>query len=182
MKSSTVRGTPINSISNPGYNQTGLKNFDGVVNKQFEGDQSQQPQSGSGTPYNSKNGNPADAKSAGVGSGAKGGIVLSENGINMNAPESNGTGVVFDGVTEARDYVPPAAATMDSPVPSGAQKPIIGSGNEINQLKSGEGSAIGRGGQIKDQMLEMGGVMSRGMVGTSTPGGGATELVTDDIL
>ena len=182
MKSSTVRGTPINKIDNPGFTASKPGGMNGTVNTHFQGDQSQQPQAGSGTPYASRNGNPDQARRVAEGGSPKGGVVLSENGINMNAPESNGNGVVLDGVTKEKDYTPWNEPAMDSPVPTGAQRPLESSMNIINAMVSGNGKDYSGSKVIPDNLMETGGVMSRGMVGTSKPGNDERELTRDDTI
>lgn len=183
MKSSTTRGTPINHYGpgggganrNEGYNPVEKpKGFSGTVNKQFEGDQKGNRQEGiaSGTPYESKHGNPDEFHRV-RSHGPKGGVVLSENGMNMNDPRANGNGVIFDGVSQATGYRPGVQPqTMDSPVPEGGQRPIQNAPKVLNDLRSGEGDYFGPGDGPKDSLLEQGGVMSRGMDETAGPGSG----------
>jgi hypothetical protein len=171
VKASTVRGTPVRSISadnGQGFTNSGKPpGYQGVVKGQFAG-QSATP--GGGTPYNSSSVN--DDKEPVRSTGKSGGVVLDpQTGSNMNDPESNGNGVVFDGVTHAAGYragsQPP---TMDSPVPSGCQKPIQNAPDILTRLRSGEGSYWPASAGPEDNFQTMGGVMSRDMEGSSEPG------------
>lgn len=183
MKQSSVRGTPVTSISRnngQGWLSPGAKpaGYSGTVNKQFEGDQKGNNQVGiaSGTPYQTASINddiqPAPNRS-------KYGIVLSENGMNMADPKQNGNGVLFDGVSREHGYLAPDAHTMDSPVPQGAPHFDTRTIAQENIAHLGVGAVPGR---EADDILSIGGVISRGMDGTSHANGGEMELLEDDLL
>jgi hypothetical protein len=182
VKPTTVRGTPVRFISagNEGMAAGKPANMSGTTSKQFQGDQSNKVDARSGTAYNSQNGNSPTAKR--VASSDKYGMVVSENGINMSNPESNGNGVVFAGVGGMSILPASMPQTMDSPVPEGAQRPIENAPGILANLRSGSGSQWGANGGPSNTFLDMGGVMTRGMVGTSTPTGGPDELLEDDVL
>lgn len=147
---------------------------------QYQGDQSQQPNSKSGTPYRSVQGNPATAKTV-VSHGLFGEVIDTAAGVNFHRPESNGNGVILDGMSREADYTPSGASTLDSPVPAGA--PILAKGamrrENLEHMGQGKGVSAALAGDV---ITEIGGVMSRGMLGTSTPGGGEGELTKDDTL
>lgn len=183
MKSSSVRGTPVRSISGANEGQAAGKpaNMSGTSPSQYVGDQSQQPQRGSGTPYNSKNGNPPAAKRV-ASSGKFGDVIDTQTGVNLNYPDSNGNGVLFDGISREADYSPMGASAMDSPVPAGAATMPRGSmrAENIAHLGTGKGVDASQAGDVLDAI---GGVMSRGMVGTTSGGSGPeNELTRDDTL
>jgi hypothetical protein len=186
MKQSSIRGTPINRISDSGFRSGGKPaGYSGTVNKQFEGDQSGNRQEGisTGTPYESRHGNPGDARRT-RSQGPYGEIDSNGQG-NVNSPTSNGNGVLLDGISENRDYTPwgrDGADVMDSPVPAGKQMPQPDSANALNALRNGEGAYWGAREQIDDQLLRINGVMSRGMDNISKTGEPETELTADDTL
>ena len=181
-KGAVVRGTPVNFIPTGGTRNEGIapstpkgfKGGAGTVAASFE-HQDQVP--GHGTPYQSGAGN-SDEFMREVSHGPKGGIVLSENGINMNEPRDNGNGVILDGVRRDNSYNKIDAPALDSPVPHGA--PAFDGAAMVaeNRAHLGSGNEAAAG----DVLLGIGGVMSRGMVGTSTPQGGPDELLEDDVL
>jgi hypothetical protein len=167
VKPSSVRGTPVRSMS-------------GTSPSQYVGDQSQQPNRASGTPYNSSKGNSATAKTVKQ-SGGVGQVIDTQTGVMFHEPNSNGNGVVFDGITREGDYFPAGAPAMDSPVPNGAATMPKGAMRAENIAHLGSGTGVNAS-QAGDVLLAIGGVMSRGMVGTSTPAGGEAELTKDDTL
>lgn len=183
MKSTSIRGTPVHHIGTGGTRMEGVtpgkpKGMSGTVNQQFEGTQVTNRENGAtGTPYNSRVGNSDEAIR--VRSHGKYGINDANGQGEMNNPVSNGNGVIFDGI---QDFMPPSEPALDSPVPSGAQAPIPEAAKDLAALRSGEGSYWGRGAGPLDNFQEMGGVMSRGMIGTSTPAGGENEMLEDDVL
>lgn len=151
MKNSSFRGTPVQSS---GPNGSG---YGGMTPGSY----------GHGTPVNSKRGNPDNAKRL-VSRDKYGMVETPAAGVQaMNT--SNGNGVLFDGVSEMNDYLPTPAASLDSPVPLGKQMP---STHSADSGRSG-------GKQIPDQILKLNGILSRGMLGTSTPGGPADEMIAD---
>ena len=197
-RGTVVRGTPYTfkggnsreGMTHGGGKPEGYAGRAGTVRDQYEGsrrgpDQVRTEMGGEktlGTPFQSQDGNGPEYRR--VRSDNKFGEVVSEGGINHNIPEQNGNGVILDRISEDRDYVPWGGedAVMDSPVPQGAQRPSPGSANDLNALRNGEGSYWSRNEQIKDQILANGGVLSRGMLGTSKRNGSETELVEDDAL
>lgn len=173
----TVRGTPFRSIG-PNGNAGTRGGTDGgqTVDPNYRGTGINTAPNTRGTPESYKTGNPDNARSV-VSSNRQGGVVLSEHGINHNDPNANGDGVVLDNV--GADYSPPGGApTLDSPVPGG---PVYDSTRipEHNSIAMGR---PGAGAEQRDSILNLGGVMSRGMVGCSTPGGPEDELMHDDTL
>lgn len=161
MKPSTVRGTPMRSISannGQGFTSGGKPpGFQGTVNPQYAGE-SATP--GGGTPYNSASVNDDRPASSTTGK-QMGSVIDTQTGTNMNEPESNGNGVVFDGVSRERDYMPSVASAMDSPVPSGAQRPTPNGSIKLNEIRNGEGAAYGANDSIPDSLIAGGGVMDR---------------------
>ena len=195
-RGTVVRGTPYTfkggnnreGMTHGGGKPEGYAGRAGVVRDQYEGSghgpgQVRAEMSGEktlGTPYQSLDGNGPEYRR--VRSDNKFGEVVSENGINHNIPEQNGNGVVLDGISMERSYLTRGEQTMDSPVPTGAQRPIPDEARDINNLHSGEGEYWGKGDGPKDHILANDGVMSRGMLGTSKHNGSETELVEDDVL
>ncbi len=189
-KGTVVRGTPVNVIRsgssgiNPqkpaGYNTGGQ-----TVRDQFEGDQSGNRQverqigKKLSTQYNSDRGNPGDASTTRA--DYRYGVILSNGGQDMNNPASNGNGVFFDKMSRANGYMPPDARHLDSPVPNGA--PMF-QGESIKQENLGHlGQGIGASpSQAEDVITKIGGVMSRGMVGSSTARASESQLTSDDTL
>jgi hypothetical protein len=170
MKQSTVRGTPINSIkatNSQGMNHGAKpKGYHGTVNKQFEGDQKGNDQEGisTGTPYQSLDGNGPESKR--VRSSDKFGKVTTASEGDQAEPDSNGNGVLFDGVKRERDYIATPSNVMDSPVPEGAQKPQDDASIKLNELRNGQGKYWGADDVIEDSLLKAEGVMSRGLDNT----------------
>lgn len=184
MKSTSVHGTPFRSISanngqgfNGGAKPAGMS---GVVNKQYEGEQATNRANGAtGTPYQSSSVNDDRQPTP---SRTKYGINNSNGQGDMNNPMSNGDGTLFDGVSEAGDFVPPAGNVMDSPVPAGAQVPQDDAAETLANLRSGVGKEWGPSDGPGNNFQEMGGVMSRGMLGKSHANGAETEMLEDDYL
>lgn len=187
MKSSTVRGTPVRFIGPAGSGVIGgghegfrqgshLPGMSGTVNRQFEGDQSSQPNARSGTPYQDREGNPDEFKRV-ASHGPKGGVVISENGLNHNDPASTGAGVILASQGPGHMNNPAGAPAMDSPVPAHAPQFQTEAMVAENRAHLGTGNEIATG-----TLLEVGGVMSRGMDSTSKPSGGEGELLEDDDL
>lgn len=166
MRPSTVRGTPVRSISQGGYENTGKPpGFQGTVHGQYAG-QSATP--GGGTPYNSGKGNDDQAKSVKQ-SGGIPSVIDTQTGTNMNEPESNGNGVLFDGVTRSAGYrAGSQPQTLDSPVPVGCQKPVQDAPVQLANIRSGIGESWGPGDGPGDDFQTMGGVMSRDMASNGT--------------
>lgn len=113
-----------------------------------------------GTPYNSaKVSDDAAPKSS---SGTFGNVIDTQTGVNLSRPESNGNGVILDGISRESDYFPKTAGAMDSPVPAGS--PTFREGGmraeNIAHLGQGIGAAPS---QASDVILNIGGVMSRGI-------------------
>lgn len=165
MKQSSVRGTPVTfrgPNGDPGYG--------GMTPGSY----------GSGTPVNSTHGN-ADNSMRQVSSGMYGMVDTPAAG-NQADHNNNGNGVLFNGVSEGRDYLASPAAAMDSPVPDGKQMPNTNLADSLNALRNGSGKDYSGSKQIPDQIVSAGGVLSRGMLGTSTPNGAAGEMIEDDVL
>lgn len=129
-----------------------------------------------GTPYQSNNGNPANARR--VVSADLYGKVMSNSQGNANDPANNGGGVVLDSVTT--DYEDPTIQpSMDSPVPGNAPLYQTADITSVNQARLGSNMSPAH---AKDDLLSLGGVMSRGMDNISKPGEPETELTADDTL
>ena len=178
-----VRGTPFNSYgpngggpnANNGFRSGGGGGGNTVQPQYREGGINTKP-AARGTPEQYKHGN-VDQAQRQASSSPYGKV--DSNGLDMNDPKSNGSGVIFDGTTNTGDgHNPPAAATLDSPVPSNA--PVFDTGFIPIDARARMGS--GNEGGANESLLTGSGVMSRGMIGTSTPGGAETELMQDDVL
>ena len=185
MKSSSVRGTPYTRVSNT--RTEGMmhgakpKGMSGTVNKQFEGDQKGNRQVGvaQGTPYQSQDGNSDEFMR--TRSNGKYGVVMDPAAGNLADPAANGNGTILDGMSREMGYTPMPAATMDSPVMTGAphfDTRMIRAEN-LAHMGQGIGAAPSQSG---DDILAIGGVISRGMQGTSHKSGAETELAEDDDL
>jgi hypothetical protein len=151
-----VRGTPVRSISQGGYDNTGKPpGFQGTVNGQYAGE-SATP--GGGTPYNSGAGNDDQAKSVKQSGGV--GHVIDKVAGDQASHSSNGSGVILDGLTREGDYFPQSAGAMDSPVPNGAPSFPKGAmrAENIAHLGQGIGAAPSQAGDV---LLGIGGVMDR---------------------
>ncbi len=184
MKSTTVRGTPVRHISNTareGMMAGKPSGMSGTVNKQFEGDQKGNRQEGvaRGTPYESRDGNSDEFMR--TRSQGKYGMVMDAAAGDQADPRDNGNGVILDGMSREAGYTPMSERTMDSPVMEGAPTFDTRTIRDENIAHLGQGIGA-RPSQAADDILNIGGVMSRGMVGTSTPQGGEDELVEDDVL
>jgi hypothetical protein len=103
--------------------------------------------------------------------------VLGENGQNMNDPASNGSGVIFDGAKASNGFMPKRADVLDSPVPRNAPRfdPGFIPTEDAAHLGSGNERGV-------DSLVAGGGVMSRGMVGTTKSNAPENELTRDDTL
>ena len=175
MKSTTVKGTPVNRISpagafignREGFNAKmkpdGYSGRSGVVKDQYEGDRRGPDQVRAqgnlpplGTPYESNTGNPDEAIRTRA--DHRYGIVLGENGQDMNNPSSNGDGVVFDGMAREKGYQPRDAATLDSPVMDTA--PWFDT-RTIRQENAAHMGANTSPTLIEDDLVRAGGVMSK---------------------
>lgn len=170
MKSSSVRGTPFTKIgpggSNQGFRQAG-GNADNTVGSQYRGGGINTAPNERGTPAQYAHGNAADAKR--TVSSDKYGKVLDPQAGNLNDPASNGPGVMLNG--------DPSKDMLDSPVPMKAPQFDEGWIEQENRAHLGTGNEEGM-----NSLAAGSGVMSRGMKGTSTPGGAETELTDDDTL
>lgn len=158
MKPSTVRGTPVRSISannGQGFTNAGKPpGFQGTVNGQYAGE-SATP--GGGTPYNS--GSKNDDTAPGTQSGKYGAVIDAVAG-DQASHLSNGSGVILDGLTRESDYTPRSAAAMDSPVPAGAPAFPAGAMRAENIAHLGQGKGADAS-QAGDVLLAIGGVMDR---------------------
>jgi hypothetical protein len=172
-KGTVVRGTPINSYgpngggvsANNGFNpQLPMLNqvMDGTVNPQFRGDQTHKIDPRSGTPATHQTGNVDQASTLRF--SGKYGVSPIAGGVDSNNPSSNGNGTILDHVSEARDYtpwLPIGQGVMDSPVALGAQMPAEDGSNQLNALRNGTGKTYSEKQQIPDELVKVGGVMSR---------------------
>lgn len=168
MARNSVRGTPYTHIgpaSNQGYREGG--GASNTVADQYRGSGINTQANSRGTPAQYEHGNPADAQR--VASQGPYGMVESNQQGNANSPQNNGSGVLLDGAG--------GASTMDSPVPGGAPRFDPGFIAKENTAHLGSGNEMG----ARD-LINGGGVMSRGMVQKSTSAGAETELTADDTL
>jgi hypothetical protein len=180
-------GTPVNSIKAPlnqGMRAGTPSGMQGTVNRQFQGDQRGNRQEGisTGTPYVSRDGNSPEARRV-ASQGHYGHVVDTATREDMNDPRSNGDGVVLDGMSQ--DYGDPThKPTMDSPVPTHA--PVFQTRHILEEnaahLGSGSGKTAPNAANARDNLLNVGGVMSRGMVTTHKAHQSRDEaiLTTDD--
>lgn len=179
MKSSSVRGTPYTHIASPSANQgfrQGGGNADNTVAEQFRGGGINTQANTRGTPANYAHGNPDETRR--VVSSDRYGKVESGSQGNANDPKNNGDGVVLDRM--GKDYASPGAApSLDSPVPGNA--PVFDTASILAENRAHLGSNMPEAAS-RDDILNLGGVLSRGMKGTSTSGGPETELTEDDTL
>lgn len=184
MRGSTVRGTPVHHVTqgSRGEGQRGGEPRGMQGQTTHENYQSESrgyrdehfPHRG--TPYTSEDGNPPNARRT-VGDHPTHGIVHSESGLDMNDPKSSiGQGVVLDdgahryeGGFQTTAHTP----TEDSPVPGHA--PHFDPGFIAKEDRAHLGSGNERG---VDDLVRAGGVMSRGMEGTSRHG--ESETVGDE--
>lgn len=170
MARNSVRGTPITHLgpaaSNSGYRQGG-GNADRTVLPQYAEDGINTRTNARGTPAQYEHGNPADASR--VASSGKYGMVESNQQGNANDPANNGSGGVLDGAGHE--------LTLDSPVPGRAPRFDPGFIPREDAAHLGSGNEMG----ARD-LINGGGVMSRGMVQKSTPNGPEDELTLDDTL
>jgi hypothetical protein len=143
------------------------KGYSGTVNKQFEGDQkgNRQVEEGMeggklGTDYHSEKGNSANFRrvvSHGLYGDSRG-----LSGLDQQKSSSNGNGVILDGMSRADGYTPKSERTTDSPVPEGAPEFRTSFIREENIARQGQGIGASPS-QASDDILEIGGVMSRGL-------------------
>jgi hypothetical protein len=184
VKSSSVRGTPYTHVTNTaqeGISPRTPKGMSGTVNKQFEGDQKGNRQEGvaKGTPYQSQAGNSDEFVR--VRSRDKYGKVIDDAAGDQANYKSNGNGVILDGIAREMGYTPMAAATMDSPVMMGAPHFDTRTIRDENLAHIGQGIGAAPS-QSGDDILAIGGVISRGMENVSRSNGGEDELLEDDVL
>lgn len=184
MKSTTVRGTPYRKLDN--LNGQGQRPQLPVGNKGTVDSHTAEPgirtgPQGPGTPYNSEAGNgPETVRTV---SKDKYGKVITNAAGNMNDPASNGDGVILDSV--GKDYQDPRhEPLLDSPVAKGAAQFDTGLIVRDNRahLGSGSGPTAPNDANARDDLLAIGGVMSRGMDSTSQTGQPEDELTKDDVF
>lgn len=178
----SVRGTPVRHVSSAGTRNQGMghgtpKGMDGTVHKDYASDNrgyAQNPRGG--TPYHSQDGNDAQARRVVEHSTN---AESSDHG-NQNNPISNGKGVILDGANRyEHGYEPADRRTLDSPVPEHA--PVFDTG--FIQREDAAHAGRGNEGTARDNILEIGGVLSRGMEGTSKASDrDEGELTHDDRL
>lgn len=177
MARSIVRGTPYTHVKVGGLEGARAgepKGADGQTTvKQYRGTGMSTAQSSRGTEYHSVNGNPADARRE----VSRSTNTESSDHGNQNDPASNGPTTLLDVGPLAGGSVAPLHATTDSPVPQNA--PLFEPGWIAEEDRAHLGTGNERG---AEGLVAAGGVMSRGMVGTSKSGAGEEELTTDDTL
>ena len=183
MKGSTVRGTPVRHVAvgarGEGSHAGAPPNMEGTVDARYGSEKSgYRKMPGEGTPYHSETGNPPNARRE-ISHGERGGVVLSENGLNMNEPESSDT-VLFEerGAGDyGRGYDPPGPAdVMDSPVPGHAPFFDAGMIETIDKARQGKGAEN----QSNPDLVAIGGVMSRGMEPDTRTGQGENAAEAED--
>ena len=184
-RGSTHRGTPVTSVkagNNQGMGAGKPSGYEGTSRARNPGanftsdTRGYQSSERSGTPYHSQDGNGPETRRL-VTRDAHGRDVVSEHGMRMNDPASNGAGVVFDGANNREaGYQPHQHPMIDPPVPEHAPnfKPEWIQEENRAHLGTAIEHLAGEG------LVELGGVMSRGMVGTTKPHDPATILTSDD--
>ncbi len=184
MRPSTVRGTPftkITSTGNEGFRQAG-GNADNTVAPQFRGGGINTQGNTRGTPAQYAHGD-SDEFSRTVSSDNYGKVIDDQMG-DQSDPASNGNGVILSNM--GQDYEDPSAQpTMDSPVPSDAPRFDTGTIKDENRAHLGRGRGVTAPNEAMsvDNLETIGGVMSRGMVGTSKASDKSElELTADDTL
>lgn len=181
----SVRGTPIHHVGTSGTSHEGMKHgakpagMKGTVHEQYDSDRrGYESDKRSGTPYHSQDGNGAETRR--VESHGKYGRVIDKAAGDQADPSANGSGVVLDGAERYENgHMPHAHPTMDSPVPRHA--PVFDAGFIARE----DAAHAGRGneGTARENIMEIGGVMSRGMDTVSQAGNrDETELTHDDTL
>lgn len=177
-KGKSVWGTPVHTVADTareGIAPGTPRNMEGVIPKQYRGDHAP----GHGTPYRSEAGNGPEYSRT-VSSDKYGKVDSPESGDQSN-PKVNGNGVILDEMGRAQGYTPRSRMTMDSPVPTDA--PIFDTSTirQENIAHLGRGKGVSEA-MVNDDLDAIGGVMSRGIEGHSTPSGGEDELIEDDTL
>lgn len=177
MARTVVRGTPYRHIDIKGMEGARAgepAGADGQTTmRQFRGTGMSTAQSARGTEYHSVNGNPADARREVV----RTTMPHSDDHGNQNDPVSNGPTTMLDVGSLANGSMAPLHATTDSPVPLNA--PLFEPGWIASENRAHLGTGNERG---AEGLVAAGGVMSRGMIGTSKPGAPETALTSDDTL
>ena len=161
MKSTTIKGTPYNFVPATDQGRAAAKptNLSGTIDRQYEGEQSINRQLGAtGTPYQSQGGTPAGLLR--TASADRYGVVLGENGQDMNSSSSNGNGVILGNISRATDYLPVGEHTLDSPVPGGAPMFEHGAQRRVNRERLGRDDGVVES-MIDDDVVIVGGVMGR---------------------
>lgn len=183
MARNVVRGTPYHHIdAKGGQGQRGgepAENQGSTVHAQFREDGINTETRARSTPYHSEAGNPPGARREVLRSTS---AESSDHG-NQNDPRSNGSGVVLDGADSyERGFQPPHEPTTDSPVPRDAPWFDTRTIREEDVAHLGEGTGGSENASSTD-LRELGGVMSRGMIGTSKKSDkDEGELTKDDTL
>lgn len=180
MRSSTVRGTPVHHIdARGGEGQRGGEKPNGMVgtvHEQYDSDRrGYQSDPRGGTPFNSERGNPPGARRE----VARGTNLESADHGNQNDPHSNGQSVMLDTHGYERGYMPKEeGGVMDSPVPGHAARFDTTTVHEEDRAHLGTGleDLAGKNNDLRD----LDGVMSRGIMGTSKPTAPEKELIEDD--
>jgi hypothetical protein len=184
MRPTTVRGTPytkITNTANQGVSPRTPSGMKGTVEENTAEPGIRTGPPGRGTPYRSQAGN-SDEFMRTV-SRDRYGMVMDPVLGNPNDPRTNGDGVILDHM--ATDYEDPRhMPTMDSPVP--VEAPIFETSTVAQEnaahLGRGRGPTAPNPAMARDDLLAIGGVMSRGMVGTSTNAEPEKILTDDDTL
>ncbi len=170
MKSKGTIGTPVNYIGprgsmagqKEGYGAGNPADYSGKsVNPNFAEPGIKTGPQGAGTPANYQRGNPDEARAVRLQHPY--GLVISENGQDHNSARSNGDGVILDHM--AKDYENPLPAPqIDSPVPREA--PVFDTSQISTENRAhlgvGSGKAAPTPAMARDDLLKIGGVMSRG--------------------
>jgi hypothetical protein len=179
MKQSSVRGTPYHHVNaTGGQGQRGgspAENRGSTVHEEFRGDGINTQTRTNATPYRSERGNPP---------GARREVERSTNAEsadhgNQNDPHSNGPTVMLDTHDAADGWMPrEEGGVMDSPVP--AHAPVFDAAFIPTEDRAHMGS--GNESVANTNLVEIGGVMSRGTDSVSHPGEDEFELTRDDTL
>jgi hypothetical protein len=156
-KGSVVKGTPFNFIpaGGAGIAPGRPQGSDSTVMPQYRGSGINTQENLRGTPYQSDAGNPGDARR--VEHHDRYGRVIDPAAGDQADPAANGRGVILDKADDyAKGFQPPAAPTLDSPVPREA--PIF----DTTDIQREDRAHLGTHNEDGSEgLVKGGGVMSR---------------------